>query len=67
MTTFLTVLVAISAVATLGVMFAGMLGLARREDSEGGRVRSNRLMQARVALQGVTVALFILLILVSRG
>jgi hypothetical protein len=67
MTTLLTVLVAISAVATLGVMFAGMLGLARPEDSEGGRLRSNRLMQARVVLQGVTVALFILLILVSRG
>ncbi|HZF77329.1 MAG TPA: HIG1 domain-containing protein [Acetobacteraceae bacterium] len=67
MTTFLTALLMISALATLGVMFAGMLGLARNEDSEGGRLRSNRLMQARVALQGLTLALFVLLMFIMKA
>ena len=57
-------LVGISLLATLGVMFAGMLGLVRHED--GGSGRSNMLMRWRVVLQGVTLALFVLLILVGR-
>ncbi|NKE44475.1 twin transmembrane helix small protein [Roseomonas frigidaquae] len=65
MTTFLTVLVGLSMFATLGVMFAGMLGLARNEAAGGAR--SNRLMRWRVALQGVTLVLFLILILATRG
>lgn len=65
MTTFLTVLLGLTLMATLGVMFAGMLGLARSETAGG--VRSNRLMRWRVVLQGVTVVLFLILIAISRG
>ncbi|MBU8543220.1 MULTISPECIES: twin transmembrane helix small protein [Roseomonadaceae] len=64
MTTFLTVLVGVSMFATLGVMLAGMLGLARSE--AGGGARSNRLMRWRVTMQGVTLVLFLLL-LMARG
>ena len=49
--------------ATLGVMLAGMLGLVR---SDGNAGRSNTLMRWRVVLQGVTLALFALLLLVMR-
>jgi hypothetical protein len=63
MKTLLTILVGISMLATLGVMLAGMLGLAR---SEGDANRSNLLMRWRVVLQGVTLALFALLLLVMR-
>ncbi len=65
MTTFLTVLVGLSMLATLGVMFAGMLGLARSDVA--GNTRSNRLMRWRVVLQGVTLVLFLMLLVVSRS
>jgi Hypoxia induced protein conserved region len=63
MKTVLTILVGICMLATLGVMLAGMLGLAR---SDGNAERSNTLMRWRVVLQGVTLALFALLLLVMR-
>lgn len=63
-TTILTVLVGVSLVATFGVMLAGMLGMARSEAGAGAR--SNRLMRWRVTMQGVTLALFLLLLL-ARG
>jgi hypothetical protein len=50
-------------VATLGTLFAGMLGLAR----EGAAGRSNALMRWRVLLQGVTLGLFALLLLLTRS
>jgi len=62
MVTVLKVLVVASMMATLGVMFAGMLGLVRSES--GGGARSNRLMRWRVGLQALTIALFLLLLLV---
>lgn len=65
MTTFLTVLVGLSLLATLGVMFAGMLGMARSDGAGAGR--SNRLMRWRVALQGMTLVLFLLLVAMTRG
>ncbi len=64
MVTMLMVLVVASLLATLGVMFAGMLGLVRSE--EGGGSRSNRLMRWRVGLQFLTIVLFVLLLL-ARG
>ncbi|MBU8540496.1 twin transmembrane helix small protein [Falsiroseomonas tokyonensis] len=64
MTTFLTVLVGLSMFATLGVMLAGMVGLARNETAGGAR--SNKLMRWRVSLQGLTLVLFLLL-LMARG
>jgi hypothetical protein len=63
MKTVLTILVGLCMLATLGVMLAGMLGLAR---SDGNAERSNTLMRWRVVLQGVTLALFALLLLVMR-
>jgi hypothetical protein len=64
MTTFLVVLLVASMLATLGVMFAGMLGLVRNETAGGAR--SNRLMRWRVILQGVTIVLFLIVLAVVR-
>jgi hypothetical protein len=64
MKTVLFILVVVAMLATLGVLFAGMLGLVR-SDGNGGR--SNALMRWRVLLQGVALALFALLLTMSRG
>lgn len=63
MVTFLAILTGLGMLATLGTLFAGMLGLARED---GGPSRSNQLMRWRVIAQGVTLALFALLLAVSR-
>ena len=63
MKTVLTILVVLGLLATLGTLFAGMLGLAR----EGAAGRSNALMRWRVLLQGVTIGLFVLLLLLTRS
>jgi len=60
MKTFLTILVALLMFATLGVLFAGLIGLARGTPDPR---RSNKLMQWRVVLQAG--ALVVLLILMS--
>lgn len=65
MATLLTVLAVISMLATLGVMFAGMLGLVRNE--QAGGARSNALMRWRIGLQMLTLVLFLLLLAVTRG
>lgn len=65
MVTVLKVLVVVSMLATLGVMFAGMAGMAR--SSQGAGARSNMLMRWRVGLQFLTIVLFLLLLLVMRG
>ena len=64
MATFLIVLLMVSMLATLGVMFAGMIGLVRNEAAGGAR--SNALMRWRVILQGVTILLFLLVMAVAR-
>ena len=63
---FLFVLVIISALATLGVLFAGLVTMARGsgENVELGR-KSNRLMWWRVRMQILTLALVLLWALVS--
>ena len=63
MKTVLTVLVILGLASTLGVLLAGMLGLVR---NNGNGERSNALMRWRVVLQGVTLALLALLLLISR-
>jgi hypothetical protein len=63
MTTVLTVITGLCMLATLGVMLAGMLGMAR---SDTDATRSNVLMRWRVVLQGATLALFALLLLLTR-
>jgi len=62
MKTVLAILVGIAMLATLGVLFAGMIGIA-----QGNPERSNALMRWRVLLQGVALALFALLLLISRN
>lgn len=64
MNTFLVILVALAMLATLGVLFAGLLGLAR---NPGDGARSNRLMRYRIALQAAALVLFGLLLLLTRG
>ncbi len=60
---FLTVLIGILMLATLGVLFAGMVGMVR----EGDPRRSNRLMQWRVILQGAAILLFAILMNLLRS
>ncbi|WP_114377627.1 twin transmembrane helix small protein [Elioraea thermophila] len=63
MQTTLTVLIAAAMLATLGVLAAGVIGVARQTDPR----RSNALMRWRVLLQFAALALFALLLLVLRG
>jgi hypothetical protein len=64
MKTFFMLLVGASMLATLGVLIAGMIGLVR---GGGDPRRSNRLMGWRVALQGITLILFMLLMSLMRS
>lgn len=61
MTTVLTILVGVAMLATLGVLLAGVVGLARGTDPQ----RSNALMRWRVLLQGAALLLFLLLMWLS--
>ena len=58
MQTLLIILVAAAMLATLGVLFAGVVGLARGTDP----ARSNALMRWRVLLQFGAILLFMLLV-----
>lgn len=62
MTTFLTVLVVLAMLSVVGVLAAGLIGLARGGDGVANRERSNKLMQWRVGLQGAVLVLFALLL-----
>lgn len=59
MTPFLTVLLLLVALAVLGVLAAGVVGVVR---GGGDPRRSNALMRWRVLLQGVAIALIVLLL-----
>jgi hypothetical protein len=61
-------LVIISGLATLGMLFAGLINMARNVEGsvEGGR-RSNKLMWWRVRLQFLTIILILLWYLASRS
>jgi hypothetical protein len=63
MKTVLMVLVALAMLATLGVLFAGLLGLARN----GSGAQQNRLMRYRIGFQLLALVLFGLLLAVSRA
>jgi Hypoxia induced protein conserved region len=60
---FLTVLIGVLMLATLGVLIAGMVGLVRQGDPR----RSNKLMQWRVLLQGAAILLFVILMSLMRS
>ncbi len=62
METLLIILVAVAMLATLGVLLAGVFGLARGADPE----RSNVLMRWRVVLQATALALFLILVWIIR-
>lgn len=62
--TFLTILTGLAMLAVLGVLFAGLIGFVGG-NTDGAR--SNRLMQYRVLLQGVALALAALLLFLQRG
>jgi hypothetical protein len=61
---FLPFLVALFMIATAGVLFAGLIGLARGSTDPR---RSNRLMRWRVILQAVALLLFMLMLSLLRG
>lgn len=63
MVTFFAILTGFAMLATLGTLFAGMLGIVRGSNDPG---RSNVLMRWRVMLQGLTVALFVILLTLLR-
>jgi len=62
--TFLAILVGLLMFATLGVLFAGLFGLAR---GGGNPARSNQLMRWRVILQGAALLFFMLLMTLLRS
>ena len=61
--TFLTILIVLLMVGTLGVLFAGLFGLVRGSDP----ARSNQLMRWRVVLQGAAPLQFALLMTLLRS
>ncbi len=63
MKTVLMILVVVMMCATLGVLLAGLIGLAR---GGGDPRRSNALMRWRVLLQAATLVLFVLLLSLLR-
>ena len=63
MKTALIVLVALTMLATVGMLFAGMVGMVR---SAGNPGRSNRLMRYRVVLQAAALLLFAVLLAIAR-
>jgi hypothetical protein len=63
MKTVLMVLVAGAMLATLVVLFAGLLGLARNAPG----AQQNRLMRYRIGLQMLALVLFGLLLAVSKA
>ena len=63
MKTALTILVGLAMLTTLGVLFAGLIGMARDNDP----AKSNRLMRWRVILQGGTLILVVILMLLIKS
>jgi hypothetical protein len=64
MKTFLTILIVLLMFGTLGVLFAGLLGLVR---GGGDPRRSNALMRWRVILQAAALLLFALLMTLLKS
>jgi hypothetical protein len=66
MGSIIAVFVVLGLLATLGVLFFGLFTMAR--GGEFNARHSNRLMRWRVLIQGATVALFVILMLLAgRG
>ena len=65
MDTFLFILVALAAGATLFVLARGVIGMAQGKDITG--MRSQQLMRKRVMYQAVAIILVILFLMVASG
>lgn len=64
---FFTILIALAMLGVVGVLFAGLIGLARGGgDASGNPERSNLLMRWRIVLQAVALVLFALLLTLLR-
>jgi hypothetical protein len=63
MQTFLTILLVLAMLATLGVLFAGLIGFVRGSTTPQ---QSNALMRWRVIAQAGTLVLFALLLMLLR-
>ena len=63
MSILLLILMGLAMAGVLGVLFAGLVGVAR---GGGDPRRSNRLMRWRVILQAVAIGLFLLLLWALR-
>ncbi len=61
---FLAIPVALLMLATLGVLFAGLVSVVR---GGGDPARSNRLMRWRIILQAAALLLFLLMMGLLRG
>lgn len=64
MGTLMPIVLAVALLAVLGVLFAGLISMAR--GGEFNRKHGNRLMRWRVALQGLAVMLFALAMLIGQ-
>ncbi len=65
MSTFLMILIAIAALATLYVLVKGVIGMAQGKDITGQR--SQALMRQRVMMQAVAIILVMIFLLVAGG
>lgn len=65
MQTFLFILIALAAIATLYILARGVIGMAQGKDITG--VRSQALMRKRVMFQGVAILFVILFLLIARS
>lgn len=59
------ILTLLALVATLGILFAGVLGMGKGE-TDGAR-KSNKLMRARIISQGMVVVFMLLWVATSQG
>jgi hypothetical protein len=65
MDTFLFILIAAAALATLYILAKGVIGMAQGKDITGQR--SQQLMRKRVLFQAVAIVLVILFLIVAGG
>ena len=65
MQTFLMILIAVAALATLYVLVKGVIGMASGKDLTG--VRSQALMRKRVMFQAIAIVFVVLLLLMASG
>ncbi len=63
MKTFLVVLLVLALLATLGVLLMGVVGMVRGNDPR----QSNKMMRARVLMQGIALAVLAVLLLLVKN